>query len=173
MKSKQKLCFTCKYCKKKILPIDGGAWVWSCRIRCSRYTSSELVAGSCCSILLLVGFYVTFSMTFGPNIWSSRSGCCYLSRVSAVSRKPNVHFKRHRESLMLNILSMTIALNISLSLCRHCWIACECRSSRSRNDQFRAHPIYVIYVSLAMNDILNHNGKCDVHTVTRICFLKY
>ena len=61
-----------------------------------------------------------FSMTIDSNIWSSRSGCCYLSRVSAVSRKPNVHFKRHRESLMLNILAMTVALNISLSLRRHC-----------------------------------------------------
>ena len=118
-----------------------------------------------------VGFSISFSMTFGPSIWSSRSGCCYLCSAFAVSRKPNVHFKRHRESLMLNILSMTIALNISLSLCRHCWIACECCSSRSRNDQFWAHPIYVI--SLARNDILNHNGKCDVHTVSRICFLKY
>ena len=42
-----------------------------------------------------------FSMMIDSDIWSSRSGCCYLSRVSAVSRKPNVHFKRHRESLML------------------------------------------------------------------------
>ena len=86
-------------------------------------------------------------MTFGSDIWFSRSGYCYLSRVSAVSRKPNVPFNRHGEGWREIILTMTAALIVSLSLWRHCYLACVCRSSRTRNAQYRVHLNYVMILS--------------------------
>ena len=102
-----------------------------------------------------------FSMTIDSNIWSSRSGCCYLSRVSAVSRKPNVLFKRHGEGWREIILSMTAALMISLSLCCHCCLACVCRSSRMRNAQYCEHLNYVIS-SREFRELTRHQMWCTL-----------